>query len=134
MWSRSSPRQPRNKADEANKEANKARNTIAKERLKEDMKLGGSITHKMVKGAAGARKEYVQPTHIVNIDGKINSEPMQVQKAFAEEWSEKVFRLQRLKPQWQAFQAMYSEYIPRVPYTQGNIVGEDLHRTVQAMG
>ena len=61
----------------------------------------------MVKGAAGAKKEYVQPTHTVKIDGVINSEPMQVQKAFAEEWSAKVFRLQRLKPEWQAFHATY---------------------------
>ena len=29
---------------------------------------------------------------------------------------------------------MYSKYIPRAPYTEGKIEGENLHRTIQAMG
>ena len=56
---------------------------------------------------------------------------MQVHQAFNKEWSEKVFRSQRQKPDWEEFQKEYGQYVPRVPYTQGHIKGEDMFKTVQ---
>ena len=51
-----------------------------------------------------------------------------------EEWTTKVFNLQRQTPEWSTFQEKYKEYIPKVPYTHGTIDGEDLFRSVQRMG
>ena len=85
--------------------------------MNEDMRSGGAAAHKAVKGASG-----------------VSSDPKQVHEAFTEEWSEKVFRLQRQKPDWKEFQKEYDQYVPRVPYTQGTINGEDMFKTVQGMG
>ena len=54
-------------------------------------------------------------------------------KAFTEEWAEKVFKLERKKPDWEAFKSKYGQCVPKVPYTQGVINGEDMHKVVQKM-
>ena len=122
------------RAEETEKEAEKERRKAAKDKMNEDMKNGGAAAHTAVKGALGSKKEYVQPTHTIATSEGITSDPQQVHHAFAKEWSEKVFRLQRQKPEWEKFQKEYGRYIPRVPYTQGTINGEDLYKSVQRMG
>lgn len=102
--------------------------------MNEDMKNGGALAHKAVKGALGAKKEYVQPTHTIATEEGVSSDPNQVHKMFTEKWSEKVFKLQRQKPSWDDFSKEYEDYVPEVPYTKGTINGEDLFRTVQKMG
>ena len=76
----------------------------------------------------------MQPTHAVQINGEITSEPARVHKLFIDEWAEKVFRLKRLQPDWDKFQQEYGDFIPNMPYTYGDIDGDDLYRTVQSMG
>ena len=49
----------RKRADEADKEADKARRKVAQGKMQEDMRNGGAAAHKAVKGALGAKKEYV---------------------------------------------------------------------------
>ena len=55
----------RKRAEETNKEAEKERKKVAKDKMNEDMKNGGAAAHKAVKGALGSKKEYVQPTHTI---------------------------------------------------------------------
>jgi len=112
------------------KQAEQARKKIAKERLQEDIKKGGALACKAVSSAQGARKEYVQPTHTVQTAAGLTSDPQQVQKAFADEWSEKVLNLQRQKPNWEDFQKAYGQYIPRAEYSQGIITGEEMFKVV----
>ena len=102
--------------------------------MQEAMRSGGVAAHKAAKGALGAKKEYVQPTHTVQTEDGVTSNPGEVHQAFAEEWSRKVFRLQRQKPDWEEFKKMYGQDIPQVPYRQGDIDGEDMLKVVQAMG
>ena len=102
--------------------------------MQEYMRRGGALVHKAAKGVAGAKKEYVQPTHTVKFAGEITLEPAKVHKLFTDEWAEQVFRLKRLQPSWETFQDEYNEFIPKVPYTHGDVDGDDLYRTVQAMG
>lgn len=59
------------------------------------MRNGGAAAHKAVKGALGAKKEYVQPTHTIQTEEGVNSEPKQVHQAFTNVWSTKVFKLER---------------------------------------
>ena len=54
------------RAEETDKEADKARRKVARDKMQEDMRSGGAATHKVVKGALGAKKEYVQPTHTIH--------------------------------------------------------------------
>jgi hypothetical protein len=122
------------RAEETNKEAEKERKKAAKDKMNEDMKNGGAAAHKAVKGALGSKKEYVQPTHTIATEEGISSEPKKVHQAFKKEWEEKVFRLQREKPNWEKFKEKYGNFIPKVPYTYGIISGEDLHQSVQRMG
>ena len=65
--------------------------------------MRGVVAHKVAKGALGAKKEYVQPTHTVQTEDGVTSSPGEVHQAFAEEWSKKVFKLQRQKPDWEEF-------------------------------
>ena len=64
------------------------------------MRNGGATAHKAIKSALGAKKEYVQPTHTIQTEEGINSDPNQAHQAFKKEWAKKVFRLQREKPDW----------------------------------
>ena len=114
--------------------AKKERKKAAKDKMNEDMKNGGAAAHKAVKGALGSKKEYVQPTHKIATKDGISSEPKKVHQAFKKEWEDKVFRLQREKPNWERFKEKYGNFIPKVPYTYGIISGEDLHQSVQRMG
>ena len=76
----------------------------------------------------------MQPTHTIATEDGISSDPKQVHQAFTEEWAEKVFRLQREKPDCEQFHKEYGKFIPKVPYTHGMINGEDLFKSVQRMG
>ena len=122
------------RAKVAASDSEKARKKSAKDKLREDIKKGGALAHKAVKGAQGAKKEYVQPTHTVMTEEGLTSEPQKVQKAFADAWSKRVFNLEREKPDWEKFEAAYGQYIPNVPYTQGCITGEEMLKVVQGMG
>ena len=122
------------RAGENEREDDQARRKIAKDKMQEDMRNGGATAHKAVKIALGAKKEYVQPTHAIQTEEGINSDPNQVHQVFTKEWTNKVFRLQRQKPEWKTFQDNYGEYIPHVPYTHGTINGEDMFKTVQQIG
>ena len=56
------------RVQETGKEPDKARRKVARDKMQEDMRSGGGATHKAVKGALGAKKEYVQPTHTIQTD------------------------------------------------------------------
>lgn len=107
---------------------------LAKDKMHEDMRNGGVAARKAVKGALGAKKEYVQPTHTIQVEGGVTSNPSEVHKAFAEEWPKKVFRLHMQKLEWEEFKKTYGQCIPQAPYKQGGINGEDLLKVVQGMG
>ena len=62
------------------------------------------------------------------------SDPQRVQKVFADGWPEQVFNLQGQKPNWEAFQQVYGQYVPRAEYRQGNITGEEMFKIVHYMG
>ena len=94
----------RKSAEETDKEADSERRRVAKEKMSEDMRSGGAAAHKAVKGALGAKREYVQPTHTIKTSEGVSSDPRQVHQAFTEELAEKVFRLQRQKLDWEEFQ------------------------------
>ena len=124
----------RKRAEENEREDDKERKNAAKDKMQEDMRNGGAAAHKAVKGALGAKKEYVQPTHTIKTEEGMNSDPNKVHQAFKKEWAEKVFKLQREKPDWGKFQEEYGAYIPQVPDTHGTISGEEMHKTVQKIG
>ena len=79
------------------------------------------------------RKSMCNPHTIATENGR-SSDPKQVHQAFNKEWAEKVFKLQREKPDWEQIHKEYGNFIPKVPYTQGMIHGEGLFKSVQRMG
>ena len=100
-------------AEEIEKEDDQARRKIAKDKMQEDMRNGGAAAHKAVKIALGAEKEYVQPTHTIQTEEGINSDPNQVHKAFTKEWTKHVFRLQRKKPERKLSKKKMESIYPR---------------------
>ena len=70
------------RAEEHDKEVDKERRKMAKAKMQEDMRNGGAAAHKAVKGALGAKKEYVQPTHTIQTEEGVSSDPKQAHQAF----------------------------------------------------
>ena len=80
--------------------------------MTEDINRGAAIAHRAIKSAAGAKKDFVQPTRMIKDgDGKLTADPKEVHKEFTQQWSDKVFNLDRRRPQWREFQEQYRNYI-----------------------
>ncbi len=109
------------------------RRAAAASKMRQDLKSnGGKLAHRVAKLVRGGNKEFVPPTKVItNKDGEFISHPAKIQEIFVEEWSEKVYKVEREKRREEDSRRKEERVIPKQPYRSGGLRGEDLYGAVQ---